>query len=196
VKRRKDKAEPSLEDVALRLAILLPDPKALIGALALAAHGYVRATDDIDFVSSTSPEEIQERLSTAGIASRARRRDPLEGDIRSVVSGTVDGKPFQVLSPPVPIDFSRTAVLPLTEGSRLRVVDLDTLVRLKLRAGGPQDLIDVVHLVRLHPEIEELAVSLADGYGVGEQLDEWISDPRIRATKATPPRMRRSKRTK
>jgi hypothetical protein len=61
------------------------------------------------------------------------------------------------------------------------VVDLDTLVRLKLRAAGPQDLIDVVHLVRLHPEIRDRAVELAAAYGVRERFEEWLTDPRIRS---------------
>ena len=87
-------------------------------------------------------------------------------------------------------------VLPLTKGSRLRVVDLDALIRLKLRDGGPQDLLDVVHLVRLHPEIEEKASSLAEAYGVGERLQEWLADPRIRSTETAAPRKCPRKRAK
>jgi hypothetical protein len=68
------------------------------------------------------------------------------------------------------------------------LVDLDTLVRLKLRAAGPQDLIDVVHLVRLHPEIRERTAALADAYGVRERFEEWLKDPRIRV-----PRRRRKR---
>jgi len=169
--------------VAVRLASLLPQPSALIGALAVAAHGYVRATDDIDFVSAASPKEIQARLAKAGISSKIRRGDALEGDIPSVVHGRADGLRFEVLSPPVPIDWSRTVALPLSEGSQLRVVDLDALVRLKLRAGGPQDLIDVVHLVRIHPEIKSRALELAEAYGERERFEKWLVDPRIRSAK-------------
>jgi len=196
VKRKGRKAAATPHEVAVRLASLLPEPNALIGALAVAAHGYIRATDDIDFVSSVDPKEIQARLAKGGIASKTRRGDALEGDIPSVVYGQADGFRFDVLFPPVPIDWSRTVILPLAEGSRLRVVDLDALVRLKLRAGGPQDLIDVVHLVRLHSEIEERALALADGYGVRERLEEWLADPRIRSSEPVVPRRRPGRRSR
>ena len=190
------KADATPHELAVRLASLLPEPNALIGALAVAAHGYIRATDDIDFVSTAEPKEIQARLAKAGIASKIRRGDVLEGDIPSVVYGRADGFRFDVLFPPVPIDWSRTVVLPLSEGSRLRVVDLDALVRLKLRAGGPQDLIDVVHLVRLHSEIEERALALAEAYGVRDRLEEWLADPRIRSSEPVVPRHRRGRRSR
>ena len=195
MKRKGRKAEVTAHEVAVRLASLLPEPNALIGALAVAAHGYIRATDDIDFVSPVEPKEIQARLAKAGIASKTRRGDVLEGDIPSVVYGRAGGFHFDVLFPPVPIDWSRTVILPLTKGSRLRVVDLDALVRLKLRASGPQDLIDVVHLVRLHPEIEERALALAKAYGVSDRLEEWLADPRIRSSEPIAPRRRPGRRS-
>jgi len=196
VKPKGRKADATPHELAVRLASLLPEPNALIGALAVAAHGYIRATDDIDFVSTAEPKEIQARLAKAGIASKIRRGDVLEGDIPSVVYGRADGFRFDVLFPPVPIDWSRTVVLPLSEGSRLRVVDLDALVRLKLRAGGPQDLIDVVHLVRLHREIEERALALAEAYGVRDRLEEWLADPRIRSSEPVAPRHRPVRRSR
>jgi hypothetical protein len=196
VKPKGRKADATPHELAVRLASLLPEPNALIGALAVAAHGYIRATDDIDFVSTAEPKEIQARLAKAGIASKIRRGDVLEGDIPSVVYGRADGFRFDVLFPPVPIDWSRTVVLPLSEGSRLRVVDLDALVRLKLRAGGPQDLIDVVHLVRLHREIEERALALAEAYGVRDRLEEWLADPRIRSSEPVAPRHRPGRRSR
>lgn len=191
--KRKSRKGISPHEVAIRLASILPEPNALIGALAVAAHGYVRATDDIDFVSPADPKEIQARLRMAGIESKTRRGDALEGDILSVVYGRAEGFRFDVLFPPVPIDWSRTVLLPLSESSRLRVVDLDALVRLKLRAGGPQDLIDVVHLVRLHPEIEERALAFAEAYGVRNRLEEWLADPRIRSSEPEAPKRRARK---
>jgi hypothetical protein len=174
--------------LALRLAPLLPEPNALIGALAVTAHGYVRATDDVDFVCPADPKEIQARLMGVGIDAAIRRGDVLEGDIRSVVYGTVDGIRFDVLFPPVLIDWDRTVSLPIEEGrSPLRVVDLDGLIRLKLRAGGPQDLIDVVQLVRRHPEMQQKAVSVAEAYGIRDRLESWLADPRIRSPEEPPP---------
>jgi hypothetical protein len=180
VKRRRP---AEIHEVAARLAAVLPEPTALIGALAVAAHGYVRATDDIDFLSSVDAKEVQASLGRGGIKAKIRRGDALEDDIATVVYGEHDGIRFDVISPPVPIDWNQTITLELEPGSRLRVVDLDTLVRLKLRAEGPQDLIDVVHLVRLHPEIRTKALQLAEAYGVRERFEEWLNDPRIRSTR-------------
>jgi hypothetical protein len=183
---RRPRAEAKPEEVALRLAALLPQRSALVGALAVAAHGYVRATDDVDFVSPADPREIRRRLAAGGIESDIRGGDVLEGDLRSVVFGVVGGLRFDVLFPPVPIDWERTTLLPLGRGS-LRVVDLDTLLRLKLRAGGPQDLIDVVQLVRRHPARREKALAVAEAYGQRERLATWLADPRIRSPEAVPP---------
>jgi len=187
VSKRRSQEPTTPRHVALRLAPLLPEPNALVGALAVAAHGYVRATDDVDFACPADPKDIQVRLSRAGIMSGIRRGDVLERDIRSVVYGTIDGIRFDILFPPVPIDWSRTVLLPLAQGSRLRVVDLDGLIRLKLRAGGPQDLIDVVHLVRRHPEMQAKALAVAEAYGLRERLEEWLADPRIRSPDPPPP---------
>jgi hypothetical protein len=174
--------------LALRLAPMLPEQNALIGALALSAHGYPRATDDVDFVSNAEPPEIQARLAAAGIQSSVRRGDFLEGDIRSCVYGTVDGIRFDVLFPPVPINWSGIVTLPIVAGQpSLRVVDLETLLRLKLKAGGPQDLIDVVQLVRRHPEKQRFALDVAQAYGIKDRLENWLADPRIRSPEEPPP---------
>ncbi len=101
-----------------------------------------------------------------------------------MVHGTLDGIRFDVFFPPEPIDWNRTVTLPLTKESRLRVVDLETLVRLKLREGGPQDFIDVAQLVRLHPEIEEKALALSDSYDVRDRFVGWLSHARMRSPKS------------
>jgi hypothetical protein len=185
VKRRRS---AGIHEVAARLSAFLPEPSALIGALAVAAHGYVRATDDIDFLSSVAAKEVQASLGRGGITARIRRGDAFEGDIASVVYGEHAGISFEVISPPVPIDWKRTIALEVEPGFLLRVVDLDTLVGLKVRAAGPQDLIDVVHLVRLHPEIRTKAMALAEAYGVRQRFEAWLNDPRIRS-----PRKRRKR---
>jgi hypothetical protein len=117
-----------------------------------------------------------------------RRGDILEGDIRSVVYGTADGIRFDVLFPPVAINWGNTIVLSIAEGQPpVRVVDLETLIRLKLRAGGPQDLIDVVQLVRRHPEKQRFASQAAEAYRLEHRLETWLADPRIRSPEEPAP---------
>ena len=68
----------------------------------------------------------------------------------------------------------------LGRGNAVRVVDLDGLLRLKLRAAGPQDLLDAAQLLRKHPEMLEQVRPVAEAYGQWERLESWLNDPRLR----------------
>ncbi len=169
-----------LVSAAVRLArILGPDECLLIGGLAVGVHGYVRATDDLDFISRQPLAETRERLRSMGIETRLLRGDVLDGGF-SCVKGKIDGIAFDVLPPLVPIAWDRAIPLDIAGGT-LNVVDLDTLLQLKFRAGGPQDLLDAARLVLLHPETEARAQELATAYGARDRFEAWLRDPRIRA---------------
>ncbi|MGH9333586.1 MAG: hypothetical protein ACRD21_07545, partial [Vicinamibacteria bacterium] len=108
----------------------LSDPEsALIGGLAVSAHGYVRATRDVDVLVAISLEEARRRLASRGIEARIRRGDFFEGDF-PVLKGTVGGVPFDVVSRLVPFEAARACTVDAA-GLELRVVDLETLARLK-----------------------------------------------------------------
>jgi hypothetical protein len=66
-------------------------------------------------------------------------------------------------------------------GTVLKIVDLDGLVRLKLRAGGPQDLMDAAHLLLQHPDHIARAREAARAYRLEDKLDIWLNDPRTRS---------------
>jgi hypothetical protein len=171
---------PDLVSAAVRLARLLgSDECVLIGGLAVGVHGYVRATDDLDFVSRPSLAVTRERLLKAGLETRLLRGDVLDGGF-SCLKGEIDGIPFDVLPPLVPIAWDRALPLDIGGGT-LKVVDLDGLLQLKFRAGGPQDLLDAARLVMLHPEAEARAQELATAYRARDRFDIWLHDPRIRA---------------
>jgi len=169
-----------LEHAVIRLADALGDAALLIGGLAVSAWGYVRATDDIDFVASIPPAEVQQRLAAAGLASHLLEGNLLDGDIPWCVKGRIGGFAFDVLPPLVPIDFDQAVTVRLAGRKSVRVVDLETLLRLKLHAGGPQDLLDVAKLLRVHPGLVDRARTVAEKYGLWAQLDRWLSDPRVR----------------
>jgi len=169
-----------LASAAVRLARLLgPDECVLIGGLAVGAHGYVRATDDLDFISRQPLAAARERLRTGGIETRLVRGDALDGGF-SCLKGDVDGIPFDVLPPLVPIAWDQALALDI-RGGTLKVVDLDSLLQLKFRAGGPPDLLDTVRLVMLHPETEARARELATAYRVLDRFETFLNDPRTRA---------------
>lgn len=173
------KAE-DLEQAAIRLAEALGDAVVLVGGLAVSAWGYVRATDDIDFVANVSAQEVQERLAAAGIDSRVLRGSRLDGDIPWCVKGRISGFAFDVLPPLVPIDFEKAVTVTLAGQKPVRVVDLEALLRLKLHAGGPQDLLDTAKLLRAHPELVDRIRPIAEKYRLWVQVDQWMKDPRVR----------------
>lgn len=169
-----------LERAARRLARALGDKDCLlVGGLAVAAHGFVRGTEDIDFAVRKPLRQVQGELHAQGIDCSLFRGDVLEGDF-ACLKGQLDGVPFDVLPALVPLDWERGVEIALGRQGRVRVVDLDGLVQLKLRAGGPRDLMDVASLVLLHPGQRGRARELAIAYGVAEKLEHWLEDPRLR----------------
>lgn len=170
----------TLARAAVRLAGLIgTEDCVLVGGLAVGAHGYVRATDDIDMLGRRPLPEIRDRLRKAGIETRTLRGDVLDGGF-SCVKGEIDGIPFDILPPLVPIAWGRAIPLEMAGGT-LRVVDLDSLLQLKFRAGGPQDLLDAARLVLRHPEVEPRATELATAYGARDQFEAWLRHPRTAA---------------
>jgi hypothetical protein len=167
--------------VASRVSAALgPDDCVLVGGMAVAAHGFVRATRDVDFVAKPDLAEARKRLSHGGIRTSLHRGDPLEGGFPSL-QGTLDGVRVDVLPPLVPIDWERAIEVTVGKRSRLRVVDLEGLLHLKLRAGGPRDLMDVAVLLRRHPGETDRTLELAQAYRLSAELGRWLRDPRLKA---------------
>ena len=172
---------PDLRKAAVHLARLLgPDDCMLVGGMAVGAYGYVRATRDVDFVVRVKLDDVVARLARHGVATTLTRGDHLEGDFRCV-KGMLDGVPFDVLPPLVSLDWERVVEMPMGKGVTLKVVPLEGLLRLKMRAQGPRDLLDVAALVMQHPEQLALAKELAVAYRVADKLDIWLRDPRLKA---------------
>jgi len=144
------------------------------------AHGYVRATDDIDVMVNYSLAEARRRLEAEGVAVSAVRGDVLEGDF-PCLEATLEGIPVDVLPPLVPLEWER-AIQVHTGTGRLRVVDLEGLFRLKLRAQGVQDVLDVAVLALRHPEYREKAREIAAAYRVLDRLDGFLADRRTQGT--------------
>ena len=176
-------SDPKLVRVAHRLASMIdPDDCIVVGAMAVAVHGYPRATTDVDLISRLPLPEVRQRLAGHGVKATLKRGEVLEG--------VLDGIEFDILPPLVPIDWENAVNVPLGHGDTLKVVDLSTLIHLKLRAGGPQDVIDVVMLLQQHPTEASRARELATAYGLATQLDSFMRSPRIKAKGSKTPRSR------
>jgi hypothetical protein len=173
---------------AVLLRILGADRCAIVGGMAVNVHGYVRATRDVDVMVTMPLAEARRRLRENGVDARFFKGNPLEGDfdclkgILPVGLRPADAVPFAVLPPLEPVTRERTVEL-VVQGQKLRVVDQETLFKLKLRAGGSNDLYDIAMLVGLHPEWEGKVIALASvrGKAVAERLVGLLRDPRVRA---------------
>jgi hypothetical protein len=155
----------------------------VIGAVALAAHHYVRQTEDLDLgVNADLPtmRALTESLRKAGFTAELREPDgddPLGGVID--VSG-----PFgllQIISyanrfPAVIEDALRLSNLVVREGSPLRIVPIPHLVALKLYAGGYKSKADIVELLARNPDFDLNEIrTVCEQYRL-EGLDELLSE--------------------
>ena len=176
------------------VAMIDPDQCVLVGAMAVAVYGYPRATADVDLVSRLPLPDVRKKLAHHGVRAVLKQGDDLTGDFDRL-TGVFDGVEFDILPPLVPIDWSNALEIPLGGSDTLKVVDLPTLIHLKLRAGGPQDVLDVAMLLQHHPTEAARAAELATAYGLAAQLESFTKSPRVRAKRpvTTPRRSKRSK---
>lgn len=132
-----------------------------IGAFAVIAHGYVRATADIDVVARQDHDNL-ERLAAAfaelhaslrGVDAELLEIDPTDPDVlANGASFTLDtdGGPVDYLND-VPgagdyDDLRARAIEATAAGVVVRVAGLDDLIRMKRASGRPQDLRDIANL--------------------------------------------------
>jgi hypothetical protein len=121
---------------------------AIVGGMAVNAHRHARTTKDVDLLLTADGLLAFRRLVAAGefepVAGRPRRfRDPQTGVTFDIlVSGQFPGS-----GAPGPVAFPDPSAV-AQEVDRLRVVNLPTLIELKLAARRYQDFADVVSLIR------------------------------------------------
>ncbi|MBN1954851.1 MAG: hypothetical protein JW900_07350 [Anaerolineae bacterium] len=134
---------PRVRDAAIKAAVQLEQlgiRYALAGGFAVGAHGYVRATTDVDFLVGEEAFEHYGSIVTfkAGV--------PIE----------VDGIRIDYLSP-ITLGPQLEEVLdhpPTSEG--LAVVPIEVLVHMKLVAGRRRDKVDIVELVKAGADVKRV----------------------------------------
>lgn len=123
---------------------------AIMGGMAVNAHGHKRTTKDVDvLLTQTGFEEFQRRcvgITFDSIPKRGRRFiDRANGvNLDILIAGRFpgSGKPGPIVFPS-PDEVSETI-------DERRVINLPTLIQLKLAARRHQDFADVVSLIRVH----------------------------------------------
>lgn len=160
----------SLLAAAERVASLLANrgiDAVVIGAAALAAHRYVRHTEDIDLgvnVAIRELDTVAAGLRTAGYEVHVREpegRDPLGGVIDVIgPTGLVQIVNFGERFPAVIDSGHAKATLRVRSGASLRIIPLAHLVALKLYAGGMKSKADIVELLKRNPDADRAEIRM------------------------------------
>lgn len=178
-----------LEAVRIILNAVGSESVVLIGAHALGAWGVPRGTKDIDFATDQKPETITAKLVAAGIEAKVNHGeygDPIAWAIR----GNVKGVPFDILPPMEDLSVSEGIEVDF-KLFKARVCRLNDLIRLKFYAGGPGDILDVVNLARVRPDIIPYAQVQADRYDCRKEFDIFLE--RVQQREQQKPENRRKR---
>jgi hypothetical protein len=152
-------------------------PYALVGGLALAAHGFVRMTQDVDilmtrqglemfkqrFVGRGYPQDYSVRAFSG--AQKTFRDTETQVRIEILVTGDYpgDGKPKPVAFPDPSIVF--------TERGGIRVIPIETLIELKLASG-----MSAPHRLRDLADVQDLITALKLPIDFAETLDASVRE--------------------
>lgn len=155
--------DKSLEEAERIAELLLAEGLSVvvIGAVALAAHRYIRFTQDIDLGVDADINQMRglvEVLRGAGYAVELHEpdgEDPLGGVIDiSGDFGLVQIVNFGNRFPAAIRDALAGEDIRMRPDGGLRIMPIPQLVALKLYAGGWKSLADIVELLRRNPEVD------------------------------------------
>ncbi len=133
----------------------------VIGAVAMAAHYYVRMTHDIDLGVNANIQTL--RAIAASLSNVGFEAELHEPDGQDPLGGVIDVKGdfglLQIVSfadrfPAVIEDALQATTSTLRPGSTLKFVPLPQLVALKLYAGGLKSKADIVELLKRNPDAD------------------------------------------
>ncbi len=120
---------------------------AVIGAVALAVHGDVRASRDAHALLSLDNRRLrrlQKRFSSLGFRTLLRRSEDEDPVLGMLIISDAYGNQVDLLGGLKGMDpelFSRAFEVPFA-GTTVRIVGREDFIAMKCFAGGPQDLID------------------------------------------------------
>jgi hypothetical protein len=149
---------------AEKIGAILADkgiPVIIIGAIALAAHRYVRATRDVDLGVNTTIKElsrIHQLLTSSNYHAELRLPD-LDDPLGGVIDVSGDFGMVQIVNygerfPAVIEDSRHQQGLQGDTVTSLSIAPLPQLVAMKLYAGGWKSMSDIVELLRRNPETD------------------------------------------
>jgi hypothetical protein len=148
----------------------------LIGGLAVSAWSPPRATMDVDFlvlVEDSKLNHLVKALCDAGLNAELRRGgydDPVPCLIRA------DSLDIIVATKKYEAEAIEQSITVDVLGRDIPVASPEYLIILKLKAGGPRDILDVQEILAANLVDRVLLAELASRYGVklGAQLNEQL----------------------
>ena len=147
-------------------------PYALIGGLALAAHGFVRMTQDVDLLMTREGlETFKHRFLGRGYAlafsgaAKTFRDTETQVRIEILITGDYpgDGKPKPVAFPDPSVVFS--------ERGGMHVIPMETLIELKLASG-----MSAPHRLRDLADVQDLITTLKLPIEFAKTLDASVRE--------------------
>ncbi|MGC7846851.1 DUF6036 family nucleotidyltransferase [Desulforudis sp. 1088] len=126
-------------------------PYCIVGSYAVACYGVPRQTGDVDVLAVIDGDAaaVAKKLRGLGFEVSLSRADLLDprGDLITIASDL----PIQLIKAKYEyqLDAVRNAITVPYEGRELRVVSLEDLVLLKLKAGSPLDLNDIQSIMKV-----------------------------------------------
>jgi hypothetical protein len=145
---------------------------AVIGAMAAAVHGVVRASVDADVVLSVNTarlRQLEREFVATGFQTQLREGD-FEDPVPAVLAlGDPHGNRVDLLGGLRGLElaaFSRAITVPF-QGVALRVIGREDLIAMKIFAGGPKDMTDARAALRVAGAAVDLVLlrKLAQQYG-------------------------------
>ena len=135
---------------------------ALVGGYAVALHGAVRGTVDIDIViplTQSAFNNIEQALKDLGLQSRLPvsaddvflyREEYIKNKNLIAWSFVNPDKPTEIIDIIITEDLKDiTPVVKNIMGKSIKIADIASLIRMKTRSGRPQDIEDVQALERI-----------------------------------------------
>jgi hypothetical protein len=129
-----------------------------VGAIALSAHGVVRATIDVDLIPDPDSENL-ERLAVAITSLDGAPHGEPQTPVTAELLGRDANMRFDTAVGPVDVlsqqyrrlfpDFRSRAISVDLDGTQVVVVSRNDLIRLKAGTGRDRDLLDIGDLLAL-----------------------------------------------
>ncbi|MBE7534488.1 MAG: hypothetical protein HS124_01990 [Anaerolineales bacterium] len=147
-------------------------PYALVGGLALAAHGFVRMTQDVDILMTREgleafKEKFEGRGYVSAFASAQKTFRDTETQVRIEILITGD---YPGDGKPKPVAFPDPSVV-YTERGGMRIIPIEKLIELKLASG-----MSAPHRLRDLADVQDLIATLKLPIEFAESLDESVRE--------------------